>query len=187
MANGIAQSFIGGVGQANQLKSQQLTQQQQRAEYERFLDKSNLTSMVQAGLEFRTITDPVQQDAYLKNRIAGIKQRGGDSRDTEELLALPPEERVAAVDNLINIGERFGVIKADPTTSGVKFGFPHLLLIAKWWIVGGLFGVSLFVNLNLIVGHHAKFHLFVFGESLVCPLFEYPQKFKICLNFPTKT
>ncbi len=111
MSNGIGKSFIGGVQAGQGFRANQLSRTRQQQEIERFTDRQNLESMVQGALEFRTIEDPMQQDAFLRNRIAEIESRGGDSRDTRELLSTPTVDRKRVVDNLINIGERFRIIQ----------------------------------------------------------------------------
>ena len=135
MANGIAQSFIGGRGAALQQVAQQqqtargaqqfgLQQQSQQAELDRFTNEDNLKSMVQGALQIQNITNPMEQDAFLNRRIQEITARGGDPRDTIELLQTPPEQRKSVIDNVIGIGERFGVIKPTQKAAQGKFGAP---------------------------------------------------------------
>lgn len=129
MVIGVAESFIGGRGAALQQRGQQqalsqggqrfglqqqqgtLQIQQQQQEIDRFSQEANLKSMVQGALEFKGITNPVDQEAFLNKRIKDITARGGDPRDTIELLQTPPEQRQAVVDNVIGLGERFGIIQ----------------------------------------------------------------------------
>ena len=142
MANGIAQGFIGGRGAALQQRAQEqdITQgaqqfglqqkhgglqlKQQQQEIDRFTNEDNLKSMVQGALQIQNITDPIEQDAFLTKRIKDIQARGGDPRDSIELLQTPPEQRKSIIDNVIGIGERFGVIKAPPTATPGRFGAP---------------------------------------------------------------
>ncbi len=121
----LGESLISGFQAGQKFRAGQLAKTQQQREMERFLDRSNLESTVRGALQFRTIADPTQQDAFLRDRIAEIESRGGDPRDTVELLNTPYEKRQGVVDNLINIGERFKIIGRDPATGVVKFGQPR--------------------------------------------------------------
>ncbi len=118
MANGIGQSFFAGRGAVLQQQGQQTQQQLQQAELERFTDESNLRSMVKGAIELNSITDPAQQDAFLQRRIAEINKRGGDARDTIEMFQTPHAQRRQVAQNVIDLGERFGVIKATKTGKG---------------------------------------------------------------------
>lgn len=94
------------------MQQQQLAGQQQQAEHERFMDKANMQSMAKGAYEFLQIKDPAQQDAFLNNRLQEITQRGGDPRDTLEMMDMAPEERQVAAQNVMGIWEKFGGGKA---------------------------------------------------------------------------
>lgn len=99
-------------GQELSLKSQELGIDRQELENQRFTEKSNLASMVQGALEFTKINpqDNQAQIQFLQNRAEQINDRGGDPRDTLELIKLTPSQRVEAVQNVLMIGERAGLI-----------------------------------------------------------------------------
>lgn len=140
MSNGPITQFIGGRGAALQQQAQQqaltqgqqafgLQQQQQQAELERFADRQNLSSMVQGALQLQNITDPAQQEAFIRKRISDIQDRGGDPRDTAELLGMNPQQRQQALQNVIGIGERFGIVKPGPQPKTEVFGRPHAAFV----------------------------------------------------------
>lgn len=116
MPNGITQSFLAGRGAALQQRASQLNQQAQEAELRRFTQRQNLESMVQGALQFQRISDPTEQDNFLLKRIDSIKARGGDPRDTIDFFNTPREQRQAVAQNVIDIGERFGVVQPGRTT-----------------------------------------------------------------------
>ena len=104
-------------GQELSLKSQELGIDRQELENQRFTEKSNLASMVQGALEFTKINpqDNQAQIQFLQNRAEQINDRGGDPRDTLELIKLTPSQRVEAVQNVLMIGERAGLINPQKT------------------------------------------------------------------------
>lgn len=124
MPNGITGSFLSGRAAALQQGSQRLQQEMQERELQRFTERSNLESMVRGALDFQRITDPEEQDNFLLQRISAIKARGGDPRDTIELFNTPRGQRQQVAQNVIEIGERFGVIKPRTASPATRFGQP---------------------------------------------------------------
>lgn len=121
------ESLFRGIGQGEQLanrgvrdrsaqlslQSQELGLRQGQAEQDRFLEDSNLKSMVQGALEF-TKLDPQDNQAqiqFLQNRAEQINDRGGDPRDTLELIQQTPQQRQQTIQSVLSIGERSGLIK----------------------------------------------------------------------------
>lgn len=127
MANGFGNAIFAGFKQgedirqsgarqrAQQLGLDQKAMDNQRLEAEknRFLERSNLESMVQGALEFSAITgnDVQAQNNFLKRRVQEIQSRGGNPQDTLELLNMNPEQRKQIVQGVIQIGERAGILQ----------------------------------------------------------------------------
>ncbi|MCP4164130.1 MAG: hypothetical protein GY760_29065 [Deltaproteobacteria bacterium] len=93
-----------------------LQQQKNKAEFERFTEKNNFESMLRGAHKLKSITDPIDQDAFLKKRIDEIESRGGDARDTKEMLSTPYDKRPKIINDLITLGDKFGITKPE------KFG-----------------------------------------------------------------
>jgi hypothetical protein len=88
----------------------QLTQQAgQEAEQARFLETSNLRSTGIGALEAlnRSGDDRTQ---FLMSRVAEIESRGGDPRDTQELLSLDPEGQERALQGVVQIAQQAGAL-----------------------------------------------------------------------------
>jgi hypothetical protein len=98
------------------VKSAELGIDQKQAELDRFSEESNLRSMVQGALEFQQIdpNDNQAQIQFLQNRAEEINDRGGDPRDTLELIQMPMSQRPAVIDSVLSIGKQKGLIQ-DPT------------------------------------------------------------------------
>jgi hypothetical protein len=98
----------------------QLTQQAgQEAEQARFLETSNLRSTGIGALEAlnRSGDDRTQ---FLMSRVAEIESRGGDPRDTQELLSLDPEGQERALQGVVQIAQQAGALQAPKVTKPVE-------------------------------------------------------------------
>jgi len=110
------------------VKSQEQGIQQGQAKQDRFLEESNIQSIVNGALQFQAIDKnniPAQNDFLLK-RINEIEIRKGDPRDTIEMLKMSPEDRQKTMGAILQIGQQKGLIKGaaqDPkpdTTTLIK-------------------------------------------------------------------
>ncbi len=95
---------------------------QEDAEYKRFTKKENLRSMYQGAYEAQQITNPAERKLFLENRRDAIIERGGDPKDTNDLLALPPEEQEVAMKNTMDLAVRMGAVKAEEKPPEEKWG-----------------------------------------------------------------
>ena len=77
---------------------------------QRFMSDDNLRSVGMGAIEALNITDELQQDAFLQNRIEQIEARGGDASDSIEALELPFAQRQQALQSTIEIAERAGAL-----------------------------------------------------------------------------
>lgn len=116
MANGsgILQQFVKARGGLIGQRGQEISQQGQQAEQDRFLETSNLRSMALGALELRGLKDQFSQDTFLNDRIARIEAEGGDPRDSIEILNTPFEQRAGIIDNVVDIAERAGALQGIP-------------------------------------------------------------------------
>lgn len=104
------QSRGGLIGQ----RGQEISQQGQQAEQDRFLETSNIRSIGIGALEALGRTDQVSQDAFLTQRIQEITARGGDPRDTIEALNTPFEQRQPILQNAVQIAQQAGALEGMP-------------------------------------------------------------------------
>jgi hypothetical protein len=96
------------------LEGQQLGLDQKQAEHQRFLEDSNLKSMVDGALQFSVINpnDNQAQIQFLQNRVEEINDRGGDPRDTLELIQQTPQQRQQTIQSVLSIGQQKGLLKS---------------------------------------------------------------------------
>lgn len=109
----IAQAPTRSRSQQLGLQRQELGLEQGRAEQQRFLEDSNFQSIVDGALQFSAINpnDTTAQNTFLNKRVQEIQGRGGDPRDTLELLQMNPQQRQQTVQGVLRIGEQKGLIK----------------------------------------------------------------------------
>lgn len=106
----IFEQFTQGAAQLENIAGAQANRQ-------RFQEASNIRSLALGAVQAKGIPAGPQRDQFLRQRAEEIRARGGNPQDTLRALELPPEQQEQALDNVITLGQRAGVIQSDPDSA----------------------------------------------------------------------